>query len=494
MEQNDDQELAKKACAALFRDAVQKGRFQHVLIYHRLRLNQEMCEIAKSITGQLENEARPVVVLCAYARNQIYGYGLSIFLNRAAESSIKPNLIQAQRKLFITAAEYETLLATDTCDSLTSKKPRVGEYVYHSSFTGHRIFQRNVMGSGLEQGIDYDMDSAGVVHLPSKMNFRVRSALTLILEACKLAGIAQDSLLLATIGKTLLKEGLTVKTWSHELAPTVEICPIDHDKFSYILSVEVLQAFGRICGIRKDGSAPFLVVRSDILESFRNIVSFNEELIKVLAQATREHPRTGLRMTIGDALRQIQRQPTLQIPTQIAKRKVQVFPSECYFGGSPDKLMVDPDLVEFRTFLLSKLSHTELVALTKACLRLRSISERAGCTEREPSIWMSDVELAKLVDYDEFPALVKKCRRWGKDYGMPFIEKLDDMVCDISIDPTIEDIDERAFLLVAKDKGQPGSESYGRNGLIVRYNELRNATPSLSDAAAQKRSKLARWS
>ena len=319
--------------------------------------------------------------------------------------------------------------------------------------------------------IDYDMDSAGVVHLPSKMNFRVRSALTLILEACKLAGIAQDSLLLATIGKTLLKEGLTVKTWSHELAPTVEICPIDHDKFSYILSVEVLQAFGRICGIRKDGSAPFLVVRSDILESFRNIVSFNEELIKVLAQATREHPRTGLRMTIGDALRQIQRQPTLQIPTQIAKRKVQVFPSECYFGGSPDKLMVDPDLVEFRTFLLSKLSHTELVALTKACLRLRSISERAGCTEREPSIWMSDVELAKLVDYDEFPALVKKCRRWGKDYGMPFIEKLDDMVCDISIDPTIEDIDERAFLLVAKDKGQPGSESYGRNGLIVRYNE-----------------------
>ena len=85
----------------------------------------------------------------------------------------------AQEGIFITGERYDALSCAG--EVLPTRKPRVGEYVYlPPDEKEHRIFQRNTMGHGLVQGTDYDVETEGVAHLPSKMNFRVRTALTLI--------------------------------------------------------------------------------------------------------------------------------------------------------------------------------------------------------------------------------------------------------------------------------------------------------------------------
>ena len=86
----DDKDLAQRACVALCRAS---AGFEHVLVYHRMRLNQDMCDVATYITRELWDEERPVVVLCAYARNQSIGLGLSMFFNRTAQEMLRPRLI-----------------------------------------------------------------------------------------------------------------------------------------------------------------------------------------------------------------------------------------------------------------------------------------------------------------------------------------------------------------------------------------------------------------
>ena len=466
----DDKELAERSCVELLRNAVREGAYFHAILYHRLQYNNDMCELAQSITRALMDEVRPLVIFCSYARNQNYGYGLSMFFNKSAEKSLKPHLIAAQSEIFINNEEYQRLKSGD---QLCSKKPKVGEYVYlPPDFQTYRIFQMQTMDHGLVQGINFDLKGKCVAHLPSKMCFRVRTALTLIREACRLASVDPSDLLLVTIGKTLIREGLTVKTWSHELPPTIQLCAIDEAKFNTIPAVELEQALGRICGLRSPpyDQAPVLLVRKANVADFKNIVAFNARVIHILAQEFSKNPR----MTIGEALRLVPVQdddkPVPNPPQQLVRRKLQQKESKDYFDAQEESR----DTLQFRKFLLDEknFSAEERIALSKACIHLRK--ESGDLRNFEPSTWLSAQELARIVDYPKFESLVDdKLMKLAQRVDVPFFEKLEDLDGDMALEVDIEDVDEQAFVLIAKDIRE-GSDSYGQLGLIMRFDDCAN--------------------
>merc|ERR1712216_21311 len=75
--------------------------------------------------------------------------------------------------------------------------------------------------------------------LPKTSQYRVRASLSIVQEAIRMSDIALDGIKIITIGATLLREGVTVKTNNHRLATTAMIICASLDSLKKVGSWKV---------------------------------------------------------------------------------------------------------------------------------------------------------------------------------------------------------------------------------------------------------------
>lgn len=350
----------------------------------------ELSALDEMPTG-LRDVQRPVLVICAYASNQEW-YGTTIYMNKFAREVLGPHFYEAQKKIFITKEEYEACYERE---NLPAKQPSVGTFVHfrHDNAgdpdeLGYRIFQLSTMDNGLEREKHFDHDiEQGILHLPRKMLFRVRTVLTLIHIAAKAAGLSENSLFMVTLGKALVREGLTVKTWTHELPLTCQICPIREDLFDKTPAVNIIQALGRLCGIRGllHLLAPILITCRKNAEIFKKMVSFNSELIDHISRSSQANPL----VTIGQAMATLPIPPADQ-PKNIARAQVQLRATSAYCegsGGSDENDSESFDFFQLWRCILLKLKPLFLDFFTHVYHKICEGSEEF------PSEWLADKHL-----------------------------------------------------------------------------------------------------
>ena len=155
------------------------------------------------------------------------------------------------------------------------------------------IAMRTRAGSANEEEIAQDNDLP-VVSFPRSRQYRVRTLLSLIHKSCELSGVDRKHVRILTIGSTLLREGVTVKTRDHQLAPTaMVVVGTANDKIE-MNAVDAMQIMGRLCGPRsaeedrdkpKDW-VPTLWVPFAYQQELKRVYDHLEEMMEVARNAT----------------------------------------------------------------------------------------------------------------------------------------------------------------------------------------------------------------
>jgi hypothetical protein len=318
-------------------------RYEHIILWHRLRLNNEMYELCKTIarsdTAGLLNKPSPVVVVCCYGRRQETGYGTAMFLNACAMEMLRfpHGLLEGQSDIFLNGEQRDALEAEGKMDL----PKKVGE-LYRNPATGKLlIYTRHTMGSGFKKGdkFNYSVQN-GVLEMPNSRFFRVQTALSLIQKAWEKADAqvkADKELFIISVGKTLFREGLTIKTRDHELPPTCLVCSDAGDTFDEMPSITAIQGLGRVCGIRSEryNKAPVTLVCKEVKGIFEKMAKFNEDNTETLSLKLMQNPN----MTLGAAMRSMNR-PSSVLPNRVGPHALQLGPTIEYFGRINEQLTI----------------------------------------------------------------------------------------------------------------------------------------------------------
>lgn len=181
---------------------------------------------------------------------------------------------------------------------------------------------------GMQPGRHYRMEQDyKEIQMPRKMLYRLRAQLTIVREACELARVDPSTLFIVTLGQRLLREGLTVKTWRHDLPPTIMICSIPSHKLIKRPAVELIQALGRLCGLRQApyDKAPTLLLHESAVPVFKAMVDCNHALCQRVASRIRSNPNISLGAAAAGEF------PTLF--ERILSRRLQHVPNEELYGS-----------------------------------------------------------------------------------------------------------------------------------------------------------------
>eukprot|EP00730_Choanoeca_flexa_P003861 TRINITY_DN11525_c4_g4_i1.p1 TRINITY_DN11525_c4_g4~~TRINITY_DN11525_c4_g4_i1.p1 ORF type:complete len:870 (+),score=174.88 TRINITY_DN11525_c4_g4_i1:3-2612(+) len=232
-------------------EKVASDQQEHVLLYVN-GSNAIREDIAQLFAERYEGQM--VVILCLFGRSKGYGQML-LFTDTSACIAEKIN--EADRQLHCNK---------DDLPEAQQKRglPQRGDQVFTKiDYARRRFFPP--YGGHLNEAILkgkalVDLNSTmvtgvrtPVVRLPSQSCYRDRVCLNLVQAAAELAGIEQESITIITIGKDLMKEGVTLKTSNHKFAPTamfLAVVPTD--------DVTILQSMGRLAGRNHGGTAPSL--------------------------------------------------------------------------------------------------------------------------------------------------------------------------------------------------------------------------------------------
>jgi hypothetical protein len=276
----------RQAIATLFRNSA--ARKFHLIALVQNKRCSDLDDFAKSvIAGSVGMKAgRPVIINMAYGRNGTHG--AAIICNQAAYDCYTRYLETAdrgmhisKRELPLSAGRFKNYQKVDDPDDPDDPDRKVLCVTRRLTPENYQVID---MGDGVYK-----------FGLPSTLIYRTRTQLSLAYKVMELSGL--DDYFIVTMGDRLLKEGIVVKTWQHELAPNAMICGYTHSYFLKRAVDEMLQAIGRLCGIRHDGCVPTLHLIQRNANQFRDMINIDERIISsVLLSRSRKR-------TVGDLLR-----------------------------------------------------------------------------------------------------------------------------------------------------------------------------------------------
>jgi hypothetical protein len=273
--------ITSRALHALYSNEHNAARNYHAIVLLRNGRNDDLEAFAKQfmIDNNLTNSERPVVFQLAYGRNQLHKHGSALICNPAAARMFRAHIFDIDRSKFITKFEYRD--ATEN----RKKKLKTFEEVIDPIDPTRKVILVNKRIQPDNTPI-LDMGRGIVkIGLPSTGVYRIRTQLTLTHEVMKRANC--NHVFSVTLGDRLLKEGIVVKTWDHDLPADSLICAYSCKNFMTRAVDELLQALGRLCGIRmgEHGRCPSLYLTDRNAYFFKKIINLDEGLVSTIMQS-----------------------------------------------------------------------------------------------------------------------------------------------------------------------------------------------------------------
>ena len=283
---SDHSLLCTQACERIFHNDTEG--FHHVAIYHRLKTNESMEFIARTMVsvaserqGGLHDAQRPVVVLCCHSHTE-NGFGISIHFNRFAETHVKPLFYIAEKEVIADAEDWSALAGFEGLECPHGRNPVTAESILVPGCVGGRIFHRKSMNTGLVNGVHYSAnDTSPVLHLPARRAYGIPTALSILEAACCHAKIQVAGLFIVTISKQQLRHGLAISSLSGKLRPTVLLCPRVADGEGLDGNfLPTFLALCSICGAREpndeSGVCPLIIAHARDVERIEEVIAHGE--------------------------------------------------------------------------------------------------------------------------------------------------------------------------------------------------------------------------
>eukprot|EP00045_Choanoeca_perplexa_P013574 m.154534 g.154534 ORF g.154534 m.154534 type:complete len:956 (+) comp16390_c0_seq1:89-2956(+) len=238
--------------------------FQHILVYAGGK-NDDRVDLARALA--VEYRGVPMVAMCLYGNNR--GFGSCLVFSEAA-AGIANQLFAADKALHCNKSDHHV--------SVSGKKPAPGSNVMIRDGTIRR--HRPPYGGHLQEAVDSNKAmwnlSAVVLHQGANVpiptvrfvnspQYRDRVLLDIVYKAAELAEISVEQLKIVGIGMQLLREGVTLKTTDHKLAPTAML----YAGSTTVDDVKLIQATGRIAGRQQGGPPPTLHAPKHLLDELK---------------------------------------------------------------------------------------------------------------------------------------------------------------------------------------------------------------------------------
>ena len=268
-------------CPALFdvvkNSVMDSSGFHHVLAYLSLGRNQKIDEAITVMREQHWKSPKPVILMTAYAtandENIQKRCGVRITGNLKAQEILK--MVENADKALHTAP-------------LNRRRPPgmyYGDMVTCSDGRNRKLVRKGgdlrAYGEIYEiQALESDPKSIALeIRLPKSGHYRVRTALSIVQKAISLASVQLDHVKLVTVGASLLREGVTVKTNDHRLAATRMIICSSLTSLQKWDHGRLIQVSARIAGLMHAGqSMPEFYAPSDVIHSLREAYKFQGAL------------------------------------------------------------------------------------------------------------------------------------------------------------------------------------------------------------------------
>eukprot|EP00045_Choanoeca_perplexa_P013982 m.161245 g.161245 ORF g.161245 m.161245 type:complete len:1032 (-) comp16521_c0_seq2:78-3173(-) len=231
---------------------VRSPDFQHVLLYAPGR-NEDRLALAE-FQAHRYGEV-PFVALCLYGTHR--GYGASMIFSKGA-ASIANKIAAADAALNCNRSDLHVSVHPPFRKGSQLLTNDASKRCFRPPWGGH-LLDAACSGKAL---VDIS-DGPGVskVFFVSSILYRDRALYNILDKACELAGVQLNQVKIAGIGLQLMREGVTLKTQDHRLAPTAMFYanPVTDD-------VKTIQATGRIAGRQQEGaSLPALHAEQEVL-------------------------------------------------------------------------------------------------------------------------------------------------------------------------------------------------------------------------------------
>lgn len=228
--------------------------------------NEKLDEYANSVISRTSNDCsgRAVIVVVAYAQHR--DYGSTILFNAAAAREITlEDIIEAEGNFHCT---FDEAMQLDS--KCRRNNTKAGDNISVAEGGGYRIVvgdTRLTQGSKTSWRKISGTSGGYELRLPRRGFYRLRMQLSLVEELMKKKN---RNFSILTIGDKLIKEGITPKTYRHTLAPNRMYGLYCSDSFVHRPLINLLQLFGRLCGLRDiHGAPPVLYLIKDCIEPFQ---------------------------------------------------------------------------------------------------------------------------------------------------------------------------------------------------------------------------------
>ena len=185
--------------------------FDHTLTYLAIARNARIDETIDVLRKKYRRHDKPLILISAYATSTDSDgvrRGARITGNRAAYPILK-HLVSADRHLHYCPGDNRKPPDHFWGDSYACPDGRVRKLVRKG---GNIPLHGKVRKQRRRRRMD--------VRLPKAMQYRIRATLDIVQRALSVEGADLANVKIVTVGRTLLKEGVVVKTNDHNLAPT----------------------------------------------------------------------------------------------------------------------------------------------------------------------------------------------------------------------------------------------------------------------------------
>eukprot|EP00045_Choanoeca_perplexa_P018532 m.293033 g.293033 ORF g.293033 m.293033 type:complete len:998 (+) comp18099_c0_seq1:33-3026(+) len=232
---------------------------EHVVLYASGR-NAERFELATFLAHRYHST--PFVAICLVGTYG--GFGAFMVFSESAKA-VAQQIAAADKALHCNKEDLH----------ISEVKPSPGERImtnegslrrFRPPYGGHLLEAASVGKARLH--LDAESHGGGntyttpTVHFVNSAHYRDRVLLDVVNKARELAGVSEGVLNIVSIGKRLLREGITLKTTDHKLAPSAML-------YTGIVSDDVQLIQTRIAGRQRAATPPKLHASKDVIDQLR---------------------------------------------------------------------------------------------------------------------------------------------------------------------------------------------------------------------------------
>ena len=281
---------------ALFTTAekiVARDGFDHFLVSLSTGRNAKIDEAIDKIREQHWESQKAVVIISAYASSTDLRLGkrcgVRVTGNRKAQLILK-RFKEADQALHTAPLKRRLPEGKLYGDDVKGKDRRTRKLMRSGGDLGQYGEIHSVPMHGSQEGAGAGAaaaTSALEIRLPKTSQYRVRASLDIVHEAIGMSGIALDGIKIITIGATLLREGVTVKTNNHRLATTAMIICASLDSLKKWDHGRLIQVTARTAGLMHKGQRmPELFAPKEVIEHLREAYKFQEAVYDAVDQGS----------------------------------------------------------------------------------------------------------------------------------------------------------------------------------------------------------------